>query len=483
MTSHKESNHDLPNIRGRARSGPKHSLGFRISHRARKAVAISACAAIAFVAAFVAAAAIEILGSVNVVPSVHQLKAGAKTPKPEDIYKGKTLNVLVLGQDTRSGAGNAAIGGDDPEDAENHQSDTAIVAQIAADRSYINLVPIPRDSMVNAPACTTSSGKTIPARHYVMFNSIFATGYQQGGDVASAASCALTAVNTLTGLDVQQFVVADFNGLKDVIDALGGVNICVPQDTWDGYTGVDIKRGLQHLDGTQATQYARMRHGTGTDGSDIMRTTRQQYLIKSLMNEAKSSDVYSNFGKMFQLSKTSLSALQFSQGLGNVMTLYGLADSMQHIDASHVYSRTLPVEPDPDYPQARVRWSSDAKTVWAALRAEKPLTDAELNQVRQQNLDAAGKQAPSQREQGQRPQAQTQTQGAQGTSPSASANQQETPDPKTGLITRGGQLIDPVTGGIVDSEDGTIRDAGSGQYIGIADRYLSATVCAVPAQK
>ena len=101
-------------------------------------------------------------------------------------------------------------------------------------------------------------------------------------------------MNALTGLDIQEVVVVDFQGLSSMIDALGGVDICIPFDTQDTYTGLDLKRGLQHLDGTQATQYARMRHGTGTDGSDVMRTTRQQYLIKALLNEALSKNLFTN---------------------------------------------------------------------------------------------------------------------------------------------------------------------------------------------
>ena len=55
--------------------------------------------------------------------------------------------------------------------------------------------------------------------------------------------------------------------------------------------------------------------------------------------------------------------------------------------------------------------------------------------------------------------------------------------PVTGLITQAdGTLIDPNTGGTVDPEDGSIHDALTGQYIGLADRYLNATVCAVPAK-
>ncbi|BDR52877.1 transcriptional regulator [Bombiscardovia nodaiensis] len=468
MTSHKKDSHTLPNVGGKASLGPRHSLGFRVSHRVRSGIAIVLCALVAFTASFISAAAIETMGIINIVQIPK--RPNEKQREPEDIYKGKALNILVLGQDTREGAGNEAIGGGAPDEAGNHQSDTAMVAQISADRTYINLVPIPRDSMVNAPACVTSKGDTIAARRYVMFNSIFALGYQEGGDIASAASCSLTAVNTLTGLDIQQFVVADFNGMKDMIDALGGVDICIPVNTQDDYTGLDLRKGLQHLDGTSATQYARMRHGTGTDGSDIMRTTRQQYLVKTLMNEAHSKEVYSNFGKLYQLAKTSLSALQLSEGLGNLGTLYGLADSLKNIDSTHIYSRTLPVDPDPNNPKARVVWAKGAQDVWETLKAEKPLTDDHMYK------DNAADPSASATEN-------AQTSEQDGTQAPSSTPAQPAPDPKTGLIEQNGQLIDPVTGGIVDPEDGSIRDANSGQYIGIADRYLSATVCAVPAQK
>ncbi len=71
----------------------------------------------------------------------------------------------------------------------------------------------------------------------------------------------------------------------------------------------------------------------------------------------------------------------------------------------------------------------------------------------------------------------------EGTDNTGSQEAAPTPDSVTGLITQAdGTLIDPNTGGTVDPEDGSIHDALTGQYIGLADRYLNATVCAVPAK-
>ena len=475
----------LPNIKAGRNGKPQHSDGFRSSHRLRTGICLALTFVLCFVASTVAAFWTDINGHMHVLEPVSLTQAHKA---PEDIYKGKTLNVLVLGQDTRDGKGNAEVGGSGDGLEENHQSDTAMVVQIAADRSYVNVVSIPRDSIVNAPACTTSKGDTIPARRQVMFNSIFAEGYSQGGDANSAASCSLAAVRSLTGLDIQQFVVADFNGLKSIIDALGGVDVCIPKDTWDGYTGINLKRGLQHLDGTQATEYARMRHGTAADGSDIMRTTRQQYLIKSLVNEAKTVDIYSDLPKAYRLATTSMSTLQLSEGLGNFQTLLGLGNSLKHIDTTHIYARTIPVE-EWSQDNNRVVWTDEAETIWHLLREGKPLTQANEDA---ESASSSGNQASNgqdaQSAQNSQSAAQTAGNGSDtgggAQSSSASAAALPKPDPRTGLITMPDKtLIDPNTGGTVDPDDGTIRDANTGQYIGMADRYLFATVCAVPARK
>lgn len=466
LTAHSK-NTRLPNIKGSDGDMPQHSLGFTTSHHLRNVFIMAVAAVLAFTLTLGISFARDIGGSLHAVAPLNIGGNRKAATAPDDIYKGKTLNILVLGQDTREGAGNSTIGGDPKDFVGSHQSDTAIVVQIAADRSYINMVSIPRDSVVNAPACTTSAGATIASRQQVLFNSIFATGYNIGGDIATAAGCAVKAVNTLTGLNMDQFVVADFNGLKSIIDALGGVDVCIPQYTHDDITGLDLQKGLRHLDGIQATEYARMRHGVGTDGSDIMRTTRQQYLVKTIVNETRSMNVYTDFPRLYQLTKATLSSLQMSEGLGNLQTLLGLANSLKNIDTTHIYSRTLPVEEAP-WNRNHVIWSKDAGAVWQTLKEQRPLkvqTDGA-----QPDQGGTSHQGPGQ------------STPAEG-SPSSDGTQLPAPDPKTGLVTTAdNRLIDPVTHGVVNPEDGTIRDAVTGQYIGMADRYLFATVCAVPSK-
>ena len=488
MTSHRRTNRTIPNIAGNIASRPRHSNQYRVSHVVRTVLVSVLLAALTFAGTAAAAVWVDINSTIErrsfTLPAQANDKDKAEEPQLVDVNAGKPVNVLLLGQDTREGDGNAAVGGSGEETAGLHNADTTIVAQIAADRSYINLVSIPRDSMVDVPSCSTANG-TIPAQYYVQFNSIFANAYSYGGDLASAAGCTVNAVNALTGLDIQEVVVVDFQGLSSMIDALGGVDICIPFDTQDTYTGLDLKRGLQHLDGTQATQYARMRHGTGTDGSDVMRTTRQQYLIKALLNEALSKNLFTDTAQLYQLARSAIDSLNLSAGLADAATLAGLAMSLKDLDSSNLFAQTVPVTTDPQNPAARVVWASDADEVWQKLRNGQPLnaTDADADENAENGAETQDPTGTTDQT--------ISGDTLDGTDGSASADGTTAteplpdPDPNTGLITVTDPvtlqetLIDPVTGGTVDPQDGSIVDPVTGQYIGVADRYLMFTVCGV----
>ena len=420
-----------------------------MQHRARTVVASVIVAMLVFAGTAAAATWLDV-DNVIQHQKVDVIGQGSVSAEPTiiDPNSGKPIEILLLGQDSRDGEGNQAIGGDMTG---NHQADTAMGLQISADRSAINLVSIPRDSLVDVPQCETSKG-TIPAQYGVMFNSIFAGAYQTGGDLASAASCTLNAVNSLTGLNIQNFIVVDFAGLVKDID--------------DPYSTLQLSKGMQHLDGTQATQYARTRYTLG-DGSDTARTTRQQYLIKQLMSEALSKNLFTDTAQLYQLAKSALESLNISEGMADTAALVGLAMSLKNFNMSHLYTQTVPVVAAPSDPNRSV-WADNADEVWAKMREGKSLFEStETNATSTDSTTTDG------------------TTESQNTDENSGEQAQsiETPDATTGLITRAdGTLIDPNTGGTVDPEDGSIHDATTGQYIGIADRYLNATVCAVPAK-
>lgn len=463
----------LPNLNGLHNARPKHSLGYRVEHRLRSIIVMVIIACFMFTGSAAAAVWVDLNSTVRsgVVQTIAQ--GDSKDDEESGIIdpnEGKSIELLILGQDTRDGGDNSSLGG--TQDAGLHNADTTMVMQISADRSWINLMSIPRDSLVDVPQCETANG-TMAAQYGVMFNSIFPNAWSFGGDLASAASCTMNAVNSLTGLNINNFIVVDFQGLRDMIDALGGVDICVPTDISDPYTGLNLARGLQHLDGTQATQYARVRHGVG-NGTDTMRTTRQQYLIKQLVRTALSKNLLTDTSQLYQLAKSALRSLNFSAGLGDMTTLVSLAMSLASFNMDNLYAQTVPVMPAPSDYNRRV-WTDDADLLWAKMREGKPLT--ETTQDATSDTDANG----DQQSDGTTNDDATAADGSSTDDSAASdTTGASTPDPVTGLITlEDGTLIDPNTGGIVNPEDGSITDPNTSEYIGIADRYLNATVCAV----
>lgn len=485
--SSKRSAPGVPNINS-WNGAPRHSgTAFRVQHRLRNTLVCVVVALLVFVSTAAAATYVNIDGIIHgqKVDLIGQ-NGEAVATSIVDPNAGQPLDILILGQDTRSGEENLAIGGSDTTLESNHNSDTAMVMHVSADRRFIELVSIPRDSIVDVPSCTTTKGE-IKAQRNVMFNTIFANAYETGGDLASAASCTVNAVNSLTGLDIQNFVVVDFAGLTSMIDAIGGVDVCLPTHVYDGYTGINIDAGWRHLDGLTATQYARRRHGADTDGTDMERTARQQYLVKQLLAQALSKNLFTQSGDLYQLAKAALKSLNISTGLANTTTLAGLAMSMKDFKTSNLYTRTVPVT-DWVRDANRVVWTSEADTLWAKMRNDKPFVDS---------LDSASKGDSAQTDQSSGDQQSTDQQNADSTQTDQSgqsgqsgadqsqSTQTQTPTPANTKVADGveknaqGQLIDTATGGIIDAKTGIIHNATTNVVMGISDSYLNNVVCKV----
>lgn len=290
-------------------------------------------------------------------------------PPPVDPEAGNSLNILLIGSDDRSGD-NEAIGGADP----GMRSDTTIVMHISSDRSRVELVSIPRDSLVKIPECQTTNGKTTAAARDAMFNSAFAKGWDAGGDMESAAACTMATVHENTKVPIDHVVVVDFAGFQQMVDAVGTVDICVEEPMKDTkYTGLDLAAGMQHLDGVQALQFARARHVTGTDGSDTSRIGRQQQLLGALAQKVLSKNSVADAPALLSFVQAVTSSLHLDRQL-STQSIVGLAYSMRGIDTSKIVFTTVPSGPDSKNPN-RVRWTAQADEVWAAMAADRPIVD------------------------------------------------------------------------------------------------------------
>jgi LCP family protein required for cell wall assembly len=289
---------------------------------------------------------------------------------PSDPNAGRAINILVLGSDQRNGA-NQAIGGADAS----MNSDTAIVLHISANRNRVEAVSIPRDSLVDIPSCEGTNHKTSGPQRSAMFNSAFGTGWMLGKDLTSAAACTGRTVQNTTGLKIDHFIVVDFVGFQAMVNAVGGVNICIPRALHDTYTGLNLNAGQQTLNGVQALQFARARHGNIGNGGDLDRIGDQQRLIAAIANQVLSANTLANPAKVTSFLSAATSSLTVDSGL-NLVTLSGLAYSLRSVHASDITFMTIPVQTAPSDAN-RLVWAPAAKTVWADMVADKPIAGAD----------------------------------------------------------------------------------------------------------
>ena len=288
---------------------------------------------------------------------------------PGDSRAGSPVNLLIIGSDDRSG-GNAAIGGEN----DGMNSDTTIVAHVAADRSRVELVSIPRDLLADRPSCTMTDGSTTPARANRQFNEAFAVGWNHGHDVRSASACTWKTVESLTGVRLDGLVLVDFVGLRDMVDAIGGVPMCLPTDLDDDVTGLHVKAGPQVFDGLTATQFARARHNIG-DGSDTGRITRQHDLMAAMSRTVLSRDVLTDPGAMLRFAQAATSSLAASSGFQSLTDLAGFGLSLRHLQADRIVFASMPTaqaRSDKD----RVEATPAAAELWARIAADQPVGEA-----------------------------------------------------------------------------------------------------------
>lgn len=328
-----------------------------------------------FVLAFATSVVGLTLGRVNQNIETHDIEdllgtsrpTQSGTPPPTDINEGRALNLLVIGSDSREGE-NDVDGAGATGTTSGMRSDTTMLAHISADRSRVEVVSIPRDTLVDIPACTRGDGTTTEPQNDVMFNSAFETG-SEGGDIGTAAACTIMAVEELTGLYIDDFVVVDFAGFINVVDALGGVAMYIPEDIDDHLSGLQVEQGCRLLDGEDALGFARVRKTVG-DGSDISRIGRQQDLVLAIIQEALSTNLLRNPPRLYRFLDTSTQTLTTGSRIGDVRALAGLGTSLSSIRADDVTFVTMPFE----WAGPRVIPSWDyADLVWESLRSDTPV--------------------------------------------------------------------------------------------------------------
>ncbi|HLL34772.1 MAG TPA: LCP family protein [Streptomyces sp.] len=281
------------------------------------------------------------------------------TDRPDKADNG-SQNILVLGSDTRSGGNRKLGGGTDDGSA---RADTAMIVHVYEGHEKAGVVSIPRDTLIDRPACTDTDGDTHPAASDVMFNSAYSTG---------GAACAVKTVESLTGIRMDHYLEVDFSGFRKLIDELGGVEVTTTQDIKDPDSHLDLKAGPHRLNGEQALGLVRTRHGVG-DGSDLGRIQLQQAFLKALLNQVEDIGLFGNPKKLYDLADTATKTVTTDSDLGSVNALMSFASGLKGIGASDMTMVTMPVVYDPADPNRVLLAEAKAQQVWTALKNDRPI--------------------------------------------------------------------------------------------------------------
>lgn len=265
----------------------------------------------------------------------------------------EALNILLMGSDKREG--DLSFG---------ERSDTTILLHLAADRQSAALVSIPRDSIVDIPECRTADGATIPARTAQMFN----TAFSEGGP-----ACTVKTVEHLTRIRIDRYVVIDFRGFRDMVNALGGVEVCVPEAVYDPKSRLDLEAGRQTVRGQQALAYVRTRYALG-NGGDLSRIDRQQAFLGSMVAKVKSTGLLLRPDRLYNFLAAATNSI--TTDIGSLNDLRELAQEVRGVDTKDVTFLTVPNEPYPADPN-RVQFKPSAEALWDALRFDQPLPGRE----------------------------------------------------------------------------------------------------------
>jgi LCP family protein required for cell wall assembly len=281
-----------------------------------------------------------------------------KPPSTADL-KG-AINLLLVGSDTR--AGQAGVFGHE----HSVLADVIILLHISKDRKNVVALSFPRDLMVPFPTCPDpNGGSPYLAQSMGQINATIANG---------GPGCTLLTVEKLTGLKIPYLAMVNFQGVIDMSDAIGGVEVCLSKPLKDKYTFLNLPKGKNVLQGMAALQFLRTRHGVG-DGSDLGRISNQQVFLTSLVRKIKNGGVLTNPIQLYSLANAAVRNMTLSSSLSDVGTMVAIASSLKNVDLNKITFVQVPSHTGLPAPYSgRVGLTVDkAKIVFDKLIADKPI--------------------------------------------------------------------------------------------------------------
>ncbi len=230
------------------------------------------------------------------------------------------VNLLLVGSD--SGGGDPAFG-----KRGETLNDVTILLHISADHTNATVVSFPRDMFVRIPSCPKVGAKGAwGAQSSAKLNVALTYG---------GLACVVQTVSELTGVSIPFAAKIEFNGVIEMSNAIGGVNVCIATAIHDRQIGLNLDAGQQTLQGWDALMFLRSRYGVA-GGTDIARISNQQVFMSALVRQAKSSETLSDPLKVYGLAKAAVDNMEVSTSLNNPLTLASIALAMKNIAPENI---------------------------------------------------------------------------------------------------------------------------------------------------
>lgn len=297
--------------------------------------------------------------------------------------KDEAFNLLIIGTDKRTGAGNKGYG----DKGSAGHADTNILLHVSKDRTNATALSIPRDLITNIPDCPTKledgTEKVIPGTPNQRFNTSL-------GQFERDPGCTMRTVKEVTGIQPDHFMMADFNAVKTLTSAVGGVEVCVGKDIDDPKSHLKLPKGKSTVEGEQALAFVRTRHAFGNEG-DLDRIKVQQQFLGSLARKMSSGDTLTSPTKLYKLAEAATKALTVDQGIGKASTLKDMALELKKVPPKNITFLTVPVI---DNPLEKIKATvvvneSAAPAVFQAIKDDVSFTEVKQKEKKEKKAIAA----------------------------------------------------------------------------------------------
>lgn len=266
-------------------------------------------------------------------------------------------NWLLIGTDSRKGLSASQRDKLATGKAAGQRTDTMMMLHIPEGGDKPTLVSLPRDSWV-----------PIPGHGYNKLNAAFSIGGPQ---------LLVKTIETVSDVHLDHYMEINFAGFVDVVDAVGGVDICVKSHVKDPKAGIDLHKGCQNLSGKNALGYVRTRHFAN---GDLERVQHQREFVSALMDKATSPATLINPFKSIPLAAAGTKAVTVDSG-DHVWNLISLANNLGGMGTGKLVTTSVPFGGFGMSPTAGsyITWDrARAVGLFNAIKEDRPVPKADL---------------------------------------------------------------------------------------------------------